>query len=675
MPLDVAKVQAGLSDVMLTTATHLCGPEAGSFEAAAKAGRPVTVCCTQEAQRFREIADDAGLSAPLSFVNVRETAGWSAEAKATGPKMAALIAAAAVEMPTPAGVALESNGIALILGRGQVAVDAARQLEDRLDITVLLSTVEGIVPPARTTFPIAIGRVRNAKGHLGAFELVVDGFSAPKPSSRSVLKPAGPGKNGAVSKADIVIDLTGGPPLFPGPDMRDGYLRADPDDPTAVQRALFKAADMVGTFDKPRYVSFTPGLCAHSRSRITGCQRCLDLCPAGAISPAGDHVAIDPYVCGGCGQCASACPTGAASYAIPSVDILLRRVREAVQAYRLASGGAAPRILFHDQDHGRDLIDISSRYASGLPADVIPLAVNETGQIGLEAIASAFAYGVSGVAILTRAKPKHGITGIEQTLDLANTLLTALGYGNGAAYLIAADDPDDLAAALRDNKLATPTVKPSTFMPLGGKRDVLKLALRELQRAARFPIDTVALPKGAPFGRVQVQTDGCTLCLACVAACPTSALSAADDKPLLRFDESLCVQCGLCQATCPERVVSLEPRLSFAAFEAEPEVLKQEEPYPCVSCGKPFGVKSTIEKVAAKLGQSHWMFQGAGASRLDLIRMCEDCRISVSMNEKIDPYAGPDRPRLRTSEDYFREREDAAAREKAMLDRIEKGDA
>ncbi len=680
MPLDETKVKAGIGDATLTTATHLCGPEAAAFIAVAKGGGPVVVCCTQEAQRFREIAEDSGLTAPLAFVNVRETAGWSAEAKSAGPKMAALIAAAAVEMPIPAGVAFESNGVTLILGRSQAAVDAARQLEDRLDITVLLSTTEGIVPPARTTFPIAMGRVRSAKGRLGAFEVTVDGFATPKPSSRAVLKAAGPGKNGAISKADIIIDLTAGPPLFPGMDVREGYLRADPDDPAAVQRALFKAADLTGTFDKPRYITFTAGLCAHSRSRITGCRRCLDLCPVGAITPAGDSVAIDPYICGGCGQCASACPTGAASYAIPTVDVLMRRVREAVRAYRVASGGVAsvgnaPRILFHDQEHGRDLIDISARYGSGLPADVIPIAVNETGQIGIEAIAAAFAYGASGVAILTRAKPKHGTAGLDQTLDIANTLLSALGYGNGTAFMIMADDPDDLTAALRDTKPATPTVKPSAFMPLGGKRDVLKLAFRELQRAARFPIDTIALPTGAPFGRVHVETGGCTLCLSCVAACPTSALSAADDKPLLRFDESLCVQCGLCQATCPEKVVSLEPRLSFAAFEAAPEVLKEEEPYPCVGCGKPFGVKSTIEKVAAKLGQSHWMFQGEGASRLDLIRMCEDCRISVSMNEQIDPYGAPPRPKVRTSEDYFREREEAASREKEMLDRIEKGDA
>ena len=75
--------------------------------------------------------------------------------------------------------------------------------------------------------------------------------------------------------------------------MRDGYLRADPGDPAAVLRAVLKARDLVGSFDKPRYITFTEDLCAHSRSKIVGCHRCLDLCPTGAITPNGDHVAID----------------------------------------------------------------------------------------------------------------------------------------------------------------------------------------------------------------------------------------------------------------------------------------------------------------------------------------------------------------------------------------------
>ncbi len=194
------------------------------------------------------------------------------------------------------------------------------------------------------------GTIRAAKGYLGAFELTVDDYAQPAPSSRGALT-FGTGANGAISHCDIILDLSGGAPLFSAADLRDGYLRADPGDPAAVLRAVLKARDLIGTFDKPRYIDFTADICAHSRSKIVGCNRCLDLCPTGAIAPAGDHVAIDAHICAGCGQCAAVCPTGAASYALPPADALMRKLRTLLTTYRDA-GGTRPVILFHDDAHG-----------------------------------------------------------------------------------------------------------------------------------------------------------------------------------------------------------------------------------------------------------------------------------------------------------------------------------
>ena len=246
--------------------------------------------------------------------------------------------------------------------------------------------------------------------------------------------------------------------------------------------------------------------------------------------------------------------------------------------------------------------------------------------------------------VLTRAKPRHDIAGLHQTLATANTLLSALGYGGAVVTTIETDDPDVLVAALKPAPAGGGTQKPAAFHATGAKRDVLRLALRELHRAAPTPVDTIALAKGAAFGRVNVRAEGCTLCLSCVSACPTHALGDAQDRPRLTFDESLCVQCGLCAGTCPEKVITLEPRLHFPAFEAQPLVVKEEEPFCCIQCSKPFGVKSTIERVVKKLEGQHWMFTGEHKSRIDLIRMCEDCRVEAAVNRNVDPFAGPARP-------------------------------
>jgi ferredoxin len=655
MPLDGTAIERGCMGAKLKTARHLCRAEVEKFRAELASGDPLTVACTQEAPLFSEIAEEAAPDADIAFANVRETAGWSKDARAAGPKMAALLAAAAEPMPDFPLVSLASDGVVLVYGRDERTIEAAKLLKDRLDVTVMLTKPGDIVPLRVTEFPVIKGTVRTARGHLGAFELTVDDFAQAAPSSRDKLV-WGAARDGATSNCDIVLDLSGGAPLFPAHDLRDGYVRADPGDPAAVLRAVLKAADLVGTFDKPRYVNFTEHLCAHSRSRIVGCRRCLDLCPTGAITPNGNHVRIDENICAGCGACAAVCPTGAASYALPPADALMRKLRTLLTAYREA-GGKEPIVLLHDAPHGEGMIDALARHGDGLPANVLPIAVNEVTQVGFEAVAAAFAYGAASVRFLLRAKARHDVSGIARTISYLEPVLAGLGFGPGLVATIETDDPDALGAALSAIEAGKQAKAPASFQPMGAKRDVMKLALRELHRTAPAPVDVIALPQGAPFGKVQVNVEGCTLCLSCVSACPTGAMMDDPERPMLRFAEDACVQCGLCQATCPEKVISLVPQIDFTAVTAPARVLKQEEPFHCISCGKPFGTKSTIERVTAKLEGKHWMFKGQ-PKRLDVLKMCDSCRVIAMTEDSVDPYGAPERPKVRTTEDYLREREE-----------------
>jgi ferredoxin len=653
MPLDHRALVRGCPGFEIVAGRQFCRAELARIRALVAEGTPVTVACTQEAPLFREVAGETGTT-DVRFVNLRETAGWSTEAGKAGPKMAALAAAAAVAAPEISFVHLTSNGTILIYGQADAAIEAASLLKDDLDVTVLIPRPRSVAPPRTSEFPIVKGSIRLAKGHLGRFEIVVDDYAAPLPSSRAALV-FGPPRNGAVSHCDIVLDLSGGPPLFSANGLREGYLRADPDNPAAVLRAVLRARGLVGDFDKPRYVTFTAGLCAHSRSQIVGCRRCLDLCPAGAIAPDGDHVAIDEAICAGCGQCAAVCPTGAAEYALPPAETLLLRLRTLLTAYRQA-GGTMPIVLFHDEEHGGALIDALARHGDGLPANVLPLAVNEATQIGLEAVAAAFAYGAAAVRIVLRGKPRHDPAGLRGTIALAAPILAGLGFAGERVATIETDDPFSLGEALRGLAPGAPAVAPANFLPRGSKRDLLRFALAELHRIAPAPAEIILLPPGAPFGAVEIDVAGCTLCLACVSACPTGALADNPDKPQLRFTEDACVQCGLCQATCPERVISLAPRLDFSPAARESRVVNEEEPFCCIRCGKPFGVKSTIERIVAKLAGAHWMYRD-DPSRLDVIRMCEDCRVVAVTRSGLDPHGAPQRPRLRTTDDYLRERQ------------------
>ncbi len=651
MRLDGRAIARALVGAVPEVATQLCRAQLDRFRQALATGEPLLIACTQEAPLFTEVAAESG--ADLLFANVRERAGWSDEGAAAQPKIAALLAEAAVTADPAPTLTLQSEGRCLVYGAAEPALDAARRLADHLAVTVLVLPGTDAVPPATGAFPLLSGTVRRLSGHLGAFRAEVLGLAAAAPSSRGGLRFLRPAAEPALLEADLVLDLTGGTPLLTAHGKRDGYLRADPRDPAGVAAALLEATALVGEFEKPRYVRLEAELCAHSRSRRVGCTRCLDTCPTGAITPSGDHVQIDPYVCAGCGACAGLCPTGAITYASPGPNTLLERLGTLLATYR-AAGGGAPVLLVHEARHGGEMIALSARLGRGLPAHVLPFAVEESAQLGFETLAGAFAYGAAALVLLTPPRKADELAGLRATAGYVAATLDGLGYGAGRLEELAADDPEALEAALWS--LAPPeAVPPAAYLPMGGKRGLARLALEHLHASAPVPADLVPLPAAAPFGTVRLDVGGCTLCLACVGACPTGALTGDPDKPAVRFQEDACVQCGLCQSTCPERVIRLEPRLSFLPEARSPRTLKEEEPALCVRCGKPFGTRSLIERVVARLGERHWMFQTP--AQVERIRMCEDCRVVDQVDREPHPFAVGDRPRTWTSEDYVRERE------------------
>jgi ferredoxin len=666
MALDGQKLARALGASGGEVHTQLCRAQIESFRRTLAEGRPVVVACTQEAPLFEETRAEHAPEGEVRYANIRERAGWSEEGDRALPKIAALLAEAALDIPPTPTVLLESGGECLVYGRDEQAIEAARQLSGRLSVTVLLSGPEGIIPPRTMDVPIFRGTVRRAGGHIGAFELEIDDHAAALVSSRAALAFEG-ARDGFTTRCDLILDLTGEAPLFPAPEKRDGYFRPDFGNPAAVQRALFDLTDLVGEFEKPRYVRFDAELCVHSRSRRQGCTRCLEVCPASAIRPDGDAVAIDPFLCGGCGGCSSVCPTGAASYDYPPAAAILERLRTLLSAYRDAGGGQ-PVLLVHDEEHGSELISLVSRFGRGLPANVIPFTVNEVTQLGLDALLAALAWGAGRILFLVPPKRQGELAGLEAQTGYAETALEALGYGGGRLEPLTDVDPEAVEKRLFD----LPETRPmpgASFLAMGGKRAIMRMALSELYKAAPTPVETVPLPAGAPFGQVRVDVDGCTLCLACVSACPTGALQDNPERPELRFQEDACVQCGLCMNTCPEKVIALEPRLNFTDAARQAILIKEEEPFECTRCGKPFGTKSSIERIVGKL-EGHPMYRDPAA--IDRIRMCEDCRVAVQFEATDNPFAGPPRPITRTTDDYLREREEIeAARAKVRAERGE----
>ena len=607
--------------------TFLCGRQTGRVAEALASGARVTVACEQERATFEALAEDAG-AAPPSLVDLRDRAGWSDDPRDVTPKQASLLADAALGAPEPRIVDVESAGTCLVIGPEDIAVPAAGRLAATLAVTCLLT--DGAAPPDNRAFDVIHGHVRRATGALGRFEVVIDRLRELVPGGRGGFAMTKP-RDGGRSGCDVIVDLTGGTPLFPAHEKRQGYLRPDPGRPDAVFDALWEASQLVGTFEQPVYVALEPSICAHSRVRQTGCTRCLDACPTGAIVPDGNHVSVDPHVCAGCGACSALCPSGAISYDAPPVAHTMRRISTLAATYRQA-GGLRPRLLVHDEEHGRELIDLLARHGAGLPADVIPLALPALAAFGHAEALAARAAGFADVSLLL--SPRSDRATLQQEAELAVAI-----DGAAALHLIDVRDPDGLPDALGD----PPATAPEPMLPMGSRRQVARMAAKALAATEITP-----LPDHAPYGAVLVDTDACTLCMACVPLCPSGALADNPDKPQLLFQEEACLQCGLCETICPENAIALEPRMHAGDDALSQRVLNGEEPFHCVECGKPFGVASTIARITEKLAGTHAMFANPKAVRL--IQMCDDCRVKSQMHEGM--LAGPPRPVPRTSMDY-----------------------
>lgn len=615
----------------------LCTDEIVAATKAIEAGDAI-ICCAQESRIFEELAVELGGDTP-ALIDLRDRAGWSDDPASKLPKMAALLAEASLPTPPEKTLDVISEGLCLIIGTSEVVLPAAEKLAPLLGVTVLLT--DDTDPPENREFDTIRGRIMQAGGALGQFDLRIDALQQVNPGGRGALRWSTP-RNGGETQCDVILDLSGGTPMFPAPHKREGYLRADPGRPQAVSDVVFQAAQMIGTFEKPLYVALEPLICAHSRAEQTGCSKCLDICPTGAITPAGDHVSIDPMICAGCGACAARCPSGAITYDAPPPDMTFRRIQTLASAYRRA-GGTAPRLLVHDADHGAEMIRLAARHGRGLPADVIPLEVSALSGFGHAEILAALSSGFADVAILLA--PTTERDALDQEMPLAQAMT-----GPDSVHLLDLTDPDALCEALYGATPPAPLANP--VLPMGSRRQVARLAAKSLNPSG----GTLPLPAAAPYGTVLVNTEACTLCLSCVSLCPSGALMDNEDLPQLRFQEDACLQCGICATICPEKAITLEPRMNLEDSALAQVVLNEEEPFACIECGVLFGSKSTIERITEKLAGKHAMFATSDAARM--IQMCEGCRINAQFNATNNPFAIGERPRVRRTEDYLSKRKD-----------------
>ncbi|EKO3980176.1 4Fe-4S binding protein [Vibrio fluvialis] len=505
----------------------------------------------------------------------------------------------------PPTVSYESGGHTLILGPTSLIERTALQLSQMASVTLL--SIDG---EQGTHDKLYFADTVEISGFLGAFKVTVENHGLNINLS-----------NAAIDHDcfDIVLDMSLNGVMneeVPVP----GYFPVGRGFPK-LSDALEEIPELMGTFDKPKYFRLDNDLCAHSSRGVKGCERCVDACPAGALSSEGSdktghRIQINPYLCQGIGTCATSCPTEAIHYALPNPTDTQKFIERLLNNYHQA-GGEKPIVLICSSRHEQyNLMALRV-----LPENVIPVTVEELPSVGIDTWFAALVNGATQVLFAaSRHMPPTILRILNQEVSMAQSFLAHLGIRKETIDILYLESLREAAPTLCDEPLGLNLGELE-----GKKRDRLYAALDALATARGTEPGAQPLAATAPYGAIECSTTDCTLCMSCVAVCPTRALHHEGDSPSLKFIEQDCVQCGLCVKACPEKALTAVQQLNWNAAQRQSVVtLHQEEPAKCLRCHKPFAPQSMITMLQNKLrGHSHFSDQAS----LDRIAMCEDCRV------------------------------------------------
>ncbi|MBI4768375.1 MAG: 4Fe-4S binding protein [Deltaproteobacteria bacterium] len=546
------------------------------------------------------------------------------ETEAVGKTAAALVSAS-IETK-----AIKAAGPLTVISRGRTlivdteierALACAKRLGDH-QMTCTLVVARKPSPEALSFRPVrpALFEVEDLsiKGAFGGFSAVA--------TINGVQKNLSQADDGQAAVFDLVLDLQP-TSAYAGDFPPLGYYTPG-QNPADLETALAEIPEMRGRFKKPQFIIFRENRCFHSRSRGRNCRRCLEICPLEAIRSQERKISIDHYLCQGCGGCALVCPAEALRLNEPSPEALQDRLRQKLAGREGPSDYPVTLIISDKEQSGQQ--DLPSREEKDGDRTVY-LEVEQIAQAGPEIPLAALAYGAGEVLIAWGSHNPPGITeAVAGQMEMARTILKGLGLPKDKIRCLSGPmenlgpEKNSPPSLVMDGQSIEYPASPAVFSPGSDKRGTVLLAVQHLYHQSAASQPGLPLPPGSPFGAVTVDQAACTLCLACVTACPSRALSAGGQEPQLRFQESLCHQCGLCQETCPEKAIRLHPRLLCDLETVQtPVILHQAEPFRCIECGLAFTTPAMIRRLQEKL-RGHWMY--AEERQLRRLRMCGTCR-------------------------------------------------
>ena len=392
-----------------------------------------------------------------------------------------------------------------------------------------------------------------------------------------------------------------------------GLFRARAPTSVAQAKAVTEIATLTGEFEKPKFFNYKASLCAHSRSRKTGCTQCIDVCSALAIRPDGDRIAVEPHLCVGCGACTTVCPSGALTYAYPAVPDLARADQDA--AVDVREGGRTRRVppaARRGRPRGDRAAGAPRQGAAGArhPAGDAPHRVRGPRRLARGARVGRLAgrraddrqrsAAVSRCARVPDAARRH---------DRQCARLPGRAFPAGRRRRRA-------RRAVRNGRPRSARASPRRSRPTPEKRTTAALRARASRRARADSAagDSVAGRRAVRRHRDQPRHVHDVPRLRRARA-PRPRSSTTSKRRRCASSRAKCVQCGICAATCPgaRDHAGAAPR-SHAGAPRRRACSTKRPSSTASRCGKPLGTQKMIETMLGKLA-GHSMFAAPGRAR------------------------------------------------------------
>lgn len=319
--------------------------------------------------------------------------------------------------------------------------------------------------------------------------------------------------------------------------------------------------------------------CVRTRSTAATCQRCVDACPASAISLDGPRasVKVDLATCTSCGQCQPVCPAGAFSGLADVAGFMASAGAQLACTPAFCLGHLATE----------DLVTLALRHQSVTVDGAGCASCREDRSLVLERVEQANTFlSASGFDATLRLTVKPGAAPAS-----APPAPTPAAASRRALLhrLVPGLVQEAAKAPLALAPMGTGALEPARLKerPLPARRERLLSQLKASTRARA----AVALDEAeVPFTSDKVlDLVTCTGCLQCVSVCPTAALTATRTQDEVLFDAARCLKCRACHDVCEPKAITVAPRFQPSALLAQaPRSLGRFTVKACTECGARF---------------------------------------------------------------------------------------